>query len=421
MRRLRTMLNSEKMIASLDQQDLAHAEKYFQKALKEDDADSLIALGEYLESIGFLPHAKRIYLQLADDYPELNINLAQIAAEDDAIEEAFLYLDKVSKDSPNYLSALLVMADLYDMEGLTEVAREKLLQAVSISPEPLVIFGLAEIDMSLQYFKEAIDYYAQLDNRQILELTGISTYQRIGRAYASLGKFEAAIEFLEKAVAIEYEDETVFELATLLYDQENYQKANLYFKQLETINPDYPGYEYGYALSLHEEHKTSEALRLVQQGLRKNAFDSQLLLLASQLSYELHDRQNAENYLLQAKEVAVDDEEILMRLVTLYFDAERFEEVIALNRETIDNVLTKWTIAKAYHALEQEEVALALYNEISADLAENPEFLQDYAYLLREFGQFHKAIQMATAYLRQVPDDVNMQDFLDHIKHQQSE
>ncbi|ABF33921.1 hypothetical protein L897_03870 [Streptococcus pyogenes HSC5] len=421
MRRLRTMLNSEKMIASLDQQDLAHAEKYFQKALKEDDADSLIALGEYLESIGFLPHAKRIYLQLADDYPELNINLAQIAAEDDAIEEAFLYLDKVSKDSPNYLSALLVMADLYDMEGLTEVAREKLLQAVGISPEPLVIFGLAEIDMSLQYFKEAIDYYAQLDNRQILELTGISTYQRIGRAYASLGKFEAAIEFLEKAVAIEYEDETVFELATLMYDQENYQKANLYFKQLETINPDYPGYEYGYALSLHEEHKTSEALRLVQQGLRKNAFDSQLLLLASQLSYELHDRQNAENYLLQAKEVAVDDEEILMRLVTLYFDAERFEEVIALNRETIDNVLTKWTIAKAYHALEQEEVALALYNEISADLAENPEFLQDYAYLLREFGQFHKAIQMATAYLRQVPDDVNMQDFLDHIKHQQSE
>lgn len=415
------MLNSEKMIASLDQQDLAHAEKYFQKALKEDDADSLIALGEYLESIGFLPHAKRIYLQLADDYPELNINLAQIAAEDEAIEEAFLYLDKVSKDSPNYLSALLVMADLYDMEGLTEVAREKLLQAVGISPEPLVIFGLAEIDMSLQYFKEAIDYYAQLDNRQILELTGISTYQRIGRAYASLGKFEAAIEFLEKAVAIEYEDETVFELATLMYDQENYQKANLYFKQLETINPDYPGYEYGYALSLHEEHKTSEALRLVQQGLRKNAFDSQLLLLASQLSYELHDRQNAENYLLQAKEVAVDDEEILMRLATLYFDAERFEEVIALNRETIDNVLTKWTIAKAYHALEQEEVALALYNEISADLAENPEFLQDYAYLLREFGQFHKAIQMATAYLRQVSDDVNMQDFLDHIKHQQSE
>ncbi|CCI62739.1 tetratricopeptide repeat protein [Streptococcus dysgalactiae] len=415
------MLSSEKMIASLDQQDLVHAEKYFQKALKEDDAETLIALGEYLESIGFLPHAKRLYLQLADDYPELNINLAQIAAEDDAMEEAFLYLDKIPKDSPDYLSALLVMADLYDMEGLTDVAREKLLQAVAISPEPLVIFGLAEIDMSLQYFKEAIDYYAQLDNRHILELTGISTYQRIGRAYASLGKFEAAIEFLEKAVAIEYEDEAVFELATLLYDQENYQKANLYFKQLETINPDFPGYEYGYALSLHEEHKTQEALRLAQQGLRKNAFDSHLLLLASQLSYELHDSQNAESYLLQAKEVADDDEEILMRLATLYFEADRFEDVVALDNNTIDNVLTKWTIAKAYHALEQEEKTLSLYKEIAGDLAENPEFLQDYAYLLREFGELTKAVKVTTNYLNQVPDDVNMQAFLDHLNDQLSE
>ncbi|MCB2830066.1 tetratricopeptide repeat protein [Streptococcus dysgalactiae] len=412
------MLSSEKMIASLDQQDLAHAEKYFQKALKEDDEETLIALGEYLESIGFLPHAKRLYLQLADDYPELNINLAQIAAEDDAMEEAFLYLDKIPKDSPDYLSALLVMADLYDMEGLTDVAREKLLQAAAISPEPLIIFGLAEIDMSLQYFKEAIDYYAQLDNRHILELTGISTYQRIGRAYAGLGKFEAAIEFLEKAVAIEYEDEAVFELATLLYDQENYQKANLYFKQLETINPDFPGYEYGYALSLHEEHKTQDALRLAQQGLRKNAFDNHLLLLASQLSYELHDSQNAERYLLQANEVADDDEEILMRLATLYFEANRFEDVVALDYDTIDNVLTKWTIAKAYHALEQEEKTLSLYKEIAEDLAENPEFLQDYAYLLREFGELTKSVKVTTHYLNQVPDDVNMQAFLDHLNDQ---
>lgn len=78
-------------------------------------------------------------------------------------------------------------------------------------------------------------------------------------------------------------------------------------------------------------------------------------MLASQLSYELHDSQNAESYLLQAKEVADDDEEILMRLATLYFEADRFEDVVALDNNTIDNVLTKWTIAKAYHALEQEE------------------------------------------------------------------
>ena len=84
------------------------------------------------------------------------------------------------------------------MEGLTDVAREKLLEARSYSNDPLLIFGLAELDSELGNDLEAIQGYAQLDNRAIYDQTGISTYQRIGLAYARLGKFESAIEFLEK-------------------------------------------------------------------------------------------------------------------------------------------------------------------------------------------------------------------------------
>ncbi|CDO17366.1 tetratricopeptide repeat protein [Streptococcus gallolyticus] len=406
------MLNSEKMVASIQNQDLEHADKYFKRALKEDDAETLLELAEYLESIGFLPQAREIYLQEREDYPEVNINLAQIATEDGDIEEAFLYLDAISPENEAYLSALLVMADIYDMEGLTDVAREKLLLASEISDEPLVIFGLAEIELELGNFNQAIKEYAKLDNREILELTGISTYQRIGRAYASLGKFEAAIEFLEKAIEIEYDDGTIFELATILYDQGEYQRANVYFKQLDTMNPDFEGYEYVYAQSLHEENKTEEALRLVQKGLSKNEFDTNLLLAASQLSYELHDSKQAESYLLKAKDVAVDDEDVLMRLTNLYLEEERYEDVVALSRDNIDSVLTKWNIAKAYQALEADKKALKLYDELATDLADNPEFLQDYAYILREFGQKERAHQVAERYLQLVPDDVNMVEFL---------
>ena len=344
------MLNSEKMVASIQKQDLEHADKYFKRALKEDDAETLLELAEYLESIGFLPQAREIYLQERESYPEVNINLAQIATEDGDIEGAFLHLDAISPESEAYLSALLVMADIYDMEGLTDVAREKLLLASEIRDEPLVIFGLAEIELELGNFNQAIKEYAKLDNREILELTGISTYQRIGRAYASLGKFEVAIEFLEKAIEIEYDDGTIFELATILYDQGEYQKANVYFKQLDTMNPDFEGYEYVYAQSLHEENKTAEALRLVQKGLSKNEFDTNLLLAASQLSYELHDSKQAESYHLKAKDVAVDDEDVLLRLTNLYLEEERYEDVVAFSRDNIDSVLTKWNIAKAYQA-----------------------------------------------------------------------
>lgn len=323
-----------------------------------------------------------------------------------------MYLDAISPESEAYLSALLVMADIYDMEGLTDVAREKLLLASKISDDPLVIFGLAEIELELGNFNQAIKEYAKLDNREILELTGISTYQRIGRAYASLGKFEAAIEFLEKTIEIEYDDGTIFELATILYDQGEYQKANVYFKQLDTMNPDFEGYEYIYAQSLHEENKTEEALRLVQKGLSKNEFDTNLLLTASQFSYELHDSKQAENYLLKAKDVAIDDEDVLMRLTNLYLEEKRYEDVVTLSRDNIDSVLTKWNIAKAYQALEADKKALNLYDELATDLSDNPEFLQDYAYILREFGQKERAHQVAERYLQLVPDDVNMVGFL---------
>ncbi|AIK78103.1 MULTISPECIES: tetratricopeptide repeat protein [Streptococcus] len=409
------MNNSEKMIASLQKQNLAHANKYFERALTNDTEEELLELADYLESIGFFPQAKQIYENLAPHYPESYISLAQIASEDGQVEEAFAYLEEITSDSDWYVTALLVKADLYQMEGLPDVAREKLAEAKQLSDEPLVTFGLAEIDFELGNLNQAIKEYASLDNRLIYEQTGVSTYQRIGVSYASLGKFEVAIEFLEKALEIEYDDAVAFELATILYDQKEYQKANLYFKQIDAISPEFEGYEYGYALSLHAEHQTEDALRLTQQGLSKNPFDTRLLLLASQLSYELHDEQKAEDYLLKAKDNAEDLEEIALRLSNLYLEQERFDEVLKFEEQDIDNVLTKWNIARAYQALEQTTAALERYRLLLSDLKENPEFLEQYIYLLREMGDFEEAKHQAEYYLHLVPDDMEMQELYDSL------
>lgn len=406
------MNNSEKMLACLDQQDLSKANKYFKRALKEDDTETLLSLAAYLERIGFFQEAGQIYEQLKTEFPEVAINLAQIAFEDGLVEEAFGYLEEIEEGSPAYLEALLVKADLYQAEGLSDVAREKLLEASYLSDEPIITFGLAELDMELENFKEAVSLYAQLDNREIYEMTGISTYQRIGLAYASLGKFEAAVEFLEKAVELEYDDQTVFELAALLFEQEEYQKANLYFKQLDTINPDFEGYEYAYGQSLHAEHQLEQALAITQKGLAKNEFDANLLLQASQYAYELHDETAAEDYLIKAKEVVDDDNEVTLRLSNLYLEQERYEETVALGNEDLDSVLARWNIAKAHAFLEQDEQALQLYGQLVTDLADNPEFLADYVEVLRQNGRMDEAKHQAGRYLQLVPDDLTMQEFL---------
>ena len=403
------------MLQALEEQDLTKAEHYFVKALESDPSELLYELATYLEGIGFYPQAKEIYLKIVEDFPEVHLNLAAIASEDGQIEEAFAYLEEIQADSDWYVSALALKADLYQLEGLTDVAREKLLEALTYSEDPLLILGLAELDSELENYQEAIQGYAQLDNRSIYEQTGISTYQRIGFAYAQLGKFETATEFLEKALELEYDDLTAFELASLYFDQEEYQKAVLYFKQLDTISPDFEGYEYGYSQALHKEHQVEEALRIAKQGLEKNPFETRLLLAASQFSYELHDAIGAENYLLTAKEDAEDTEEILLRLATIYLEQERYEDILDLQSEEPENLLTKWMIARSYQEMDDLDTAYDHYQELAGDLKDNPEFLEHYIYLLRELGYFEEAKVNAQAYLKLVPDDVQMQELYERL------
>ena len=409
------MNNSQQMLQALEEQDLTKAEHYFVRALENDSSELLYELATYLEGIGFYPQAKEIYLKIVEDFQEVHLNLAAIASEDSQIEEAFAYLEEIQADSDWYVSALALKADLYQMEGLTDVAREKLLEALTYSEDPLLILGLAELDSELENYQEAIQGYAQLDNRSIYEQTGISTYQRIGFAYAQLGKFETATEFLEKALELEYDDLTAFELASLYFDQEEYQKAVLYFKQIDTISPDFEGYEYGYSQALHKEHQVQEALRIAKQGLEKNPFETRLLLAASQFSYELHDANEAENYLLTAKEDAEDTEEILLRLATIYLEQERYEDILDLQSDEPENLLTKWMIARSYQEMDDLDTAYEHYQELAGDLKDNPEFLEHYIYLLRELGYFEEAKVNAQAYLKLVPDDVQMQELFERL------
>ncbi|VPB46482.1 TPR domain protein [Streptococcus pneumoniae] len=409
------MNNSQQMLQALEEQDLTKAEHYFAKALENDSSDLLYELATYLEGIGFYPQAKEIYLKIVEDFPEVHLNLAAIASEDGQIEEAFTYLEEIQADSDWYVSSLALKADLYQLEGLTDVAREKLLEALTYSEDSLLILGLAELDSELENYQAAIQAYAQLDNRSIYEQTGISTYQRIGFAYAQLGKFETATEFLEKALELEYDDLTAFELASLYFDQEEYQKATLYFKQLDTISPDFEGYEYGYSQALHKEHQVQEALRIAKQGLEKNPFETRLLLAASQFSYELHDASGAENYLLTAKEDAEDTEEILLRLATIYLEQERYEDILELQSEEPENLWTKWMIARSYQEMDDLDTAYEYYQELTGDLKDNPEFLEHYIYLLRELGHFEEAKVHAHTYLKLVPDDVQMQELFERL------
>lgn len=65
--------------------------------------------------------------------------------------------------------------------------------------------------------------------------------------------------------------------------------------------------------------------------------------------------------------------------------------MVSLASEELDNVLARWNIAKAYQAMEENEKALHLFDQLKEDLAENPEFLLDLIEVLRQEGALSEA------------------------------
>ena len=121
---------SEKMLQALAAENLADAQLNFAKALQSDQNEVLAELGEELIQIGFLEEAREVFDTLQERDPENEewlLSLAEIAMENDQIDEAFDYLDRITPQSSFYPRALLISADLYQLIGIPEVSEAKLL------------------------------------------------------------------------------------------------------------------------------------------------------------------------------------------------------------------------------------------------------------------------------------------------------
>ena len=56
--------------------------------------------------------------------------------------------------------------------------------------------------------------------------------------------------------------------------------------------------------------------------------------------------------------------------------------------------MTKWMIARSYQEMDDLDTAYELYQELAGDLKDNPEFLEHYIYLLRDWAILKKQKSM---------------------------
>ena len=417
------MNNGQKMLEALQNNQLDEANDFFKRALATDSDEQLYHLADDLYHLGFLEETQMIYKQLLALYPEddeLKIGLAEIAIEANEIDSAMDWLLDIPEESETFPQALLVLADLYQVQGLYEVSEQKLLKAKDIVPdEPVIQFALAELHFSMGKYAQAIRAYEELMIQGYDEFTGVNLANRCGSAYSALGDLDQAVEYLEQSVE---ENETVnglFELGVTYMQQKEFKRANEMFFKLKDLDPSYTSVYPNLAQSLEEENQLEKAAEVIQEGLRMDQYNYELFAIGAEVALKLEQEETAEDYYLEAIALALENESLQLAYSNLLLKQERIEETVNLIDQALQNGQSDpqfyWNLAVANEKLEEYDKAEQAFEQAYPAFRQNKDFLKSYIYFLREAGNRTTIKQAVTDYLLIEPSDEEILGILEEI------
>jgi tetratricopeptide (TPR) repeat protein len=417
------MKTVDKVIESLQKGELEEAYLHINRIKSSEDTEDMLLLAEEMLNLGFLEEAKNLIEHLLELYPnegELIVTLAEILIDLDQEDEAMLILEKISPDDDVYPSALLLEADLYQMQGMDEVSERKLEMAKSILPdEPLVNFALAEL-----YYQQGRDHEAIAKYQTLLsqheEIAGTNLNQRLAEALSNSGQFEEALPYFEKALKEKMEVNGLFEWALTAYQAGFYETAVARFSELKELDPSYHTLYLYLAKSYEHLEELDKALDTVKQGIREDEFNKELYLLGGKLALKKGHTDEAEKLFREA--IANDPGylEATLTLVKLLMHEERYDEVL----ETIQNVRSygeddpqfDWMCAVSYQKKEQYEEALNSYKVAYTSFNNNQDFLENYGFFLIEEGDRPAAGELFSKLVEMDPANDEYQLILDRLE-----
>lgn len=412
---------SQKMINALQNEQLEKANQHLEQALKSDSIDDLYQLADSLYQLGFLEETKRVLHFLLDqsDDDEIKVNLAEIAIEEGKELEAIEWLQAVEKTSDVYPQALLVSADYYQILDLPEVSEQKLLEAQSIlENEPVILFALAELHFTMGKHAQAIREYEQLLTDGEDTFAGVHLVTRLGSAYSALGDWENAIGYLEEAVEVDDQIDTLFQLGFTYFQIKEFQRSNETFHKVKEMDHSYTSVYPYLAKGLDEENQIEKAADVVSEGLLQDKTNYQLYLIGADIEIKRNNSDKAEEYYKLAMELDPENEAISLQYTNFLNHQERYDETV----EWIQQALTEldadpqfyWNLAIAQDALEEFEAAGRAFEKAYPYFDTNSEFMKQYFFFLREEGRLAESRNVGRKYLELQSDDLEIQEILNN-------
>lgn len=396
------------IIEMLESGETEHALVHIEELEKEGSDDDRLAIADLYLELGLADRATEVLSKLYVDYegdPNVALSLAEAYLDSDREEEAIAVLEKIkSDDTDTQVRSLVLLADLYQSQGLDEVAVKKLLEALEKNPdEPLLIYGLAELYASTGSFEQAIPLYARLPK---MKLPAEIDYQAdYAEALTMVGSFEEALEEYERVTHRDLN--TVFGHAMTAHRIGREEVAIKQFKELQAMDPDFTSLYLPYTEALDAIGQTEEAIEIVDQGITRDDYNDELRHVKARLLLKLGNRDGAIKELREALVLNPESLQATELLLSILFEAGEFDDVLetidALEDHTTSPLMT-WYKAKAKYELEAYDEAVSLYASIEPLMKEDVSFVTEWATLLIEEGRRQDARRVVEQSLALVVD-----------------
>ena len=414
------MSKADKVMETIDDGDFSKVDGLIQESLKEDDDQTQFSLAETLMSRGLSVQAKTIYQHLLVNYPtegQILSRLAEIAVSDGDSDQALDYISQITPDSPAYAENLLVSADIYQSLGLYEVSEQKLLEGIREFPDEEVFkFALAEVYFDENKFNQALTYYDMLLDMGIKNYSGISIVLRKASSLAGDGQYEDAISEYEKLNALELNEDAQFQLGFLYNQVKNYNKSISVLENLLDTNRDYPTAYPVIAEDYLNIKKNADSFKYAQLGLNLNELDDRLYQIAFDAGTS-EDANNAIKILETGIKKVENPMPLVIKLSDYYVTKGQFKANLDLlnGREINNNPKLVWNLAKSEFETDDVNKAQEDILTVLDEFKDNLDYLSDLVEILRSTGNKEVLQAALRLYLKQDPDNEQMQELLDSL------
>ena len=388
------------------------------RLLKNADEETAFQIALQYQEWGMVEDAHAILLRLQKHHPNdsnILMALAEVEIDLDKEDQAIDWLINIHQLDENYLSAQVLLADLYQAQGLEEAAEHRLKEAYKVAPkEPILIFALAEFYASVGQAGQAIDLYKQIIDAEVLQHENINL--KLAEALSYNGQFEEALVYYKKGLESEKALDGLFGYGMTAYRIGQYKTTITALEELKDLDPQYSTLYPLLAKAYEEEGAMDEAIATLEAGLKVDEYNEQMLIEASDLAMKMNTVEKAQNYLEQLLSINPESTDALKKLIEIKREQEDFEAIIQLlDQETTDPELL-WYLSRAYVEVEEIEKALPLYSQIHVHFNEDPEFLREYGELLWEMGNREEALSLLQNALRFDPENDELRAFVERIE-----